>query len=638
MNSNIRKALGALSALFVVFSYARANDGLEFSLKRSANRTDGKMLSAEDVVYGYELYPKSERNYYGRKASKTIAFTSADALYVINSANDTVKVAQEGDGIVYGKSVSRNEFGISGGIFVSPDSSKVAFYRKDESKVALYPLHDLSATNGALKSIRYPMAGCASEKIRIGVFDRVSGETVYLKTDRPFGEDQYLTNVCWSPDNSLIYIQVLDRQQQNMVLNSYNAISGDCVTTLLIEHSDTWVEPQAPLRWMKGSKNLAIYTTDNRDGYWSLYLLNTDKSTLKRITCIDRDARYVANDGRNVFFTAPDEHPVNNYLYKVDTRTLKITRLSREEGWHSIDMADDCKSFVDVYQRLDLAPVSRLCSAKDGKVIKELVPSVDPTLEYAYTEISMGTVTSANGIDRNYYRMIKPLDFDPSKKYPLILYVYGGPHSQMVSNVFLGGLRRWEMYMAQRGYVVFVMDGRGTQRHGAKYEHSIYRQCGVNEMADQMEAVNMLRNIPWIDADRIGVYGWSYGGFMSLTLSTNHNDIFKVCVAGGPVIDWRWYEVMYGERYMSTPELNPEGYARTSLVAKAKDVKAKTLVIEGGNDDTVVPHHALSFIQACVDEGVEIEYFTYPKAGHNMRGKDRVHLVEKVSNHFIRNL
>lgn len=637
MKDHLKYALGLLPALFCA-AVLYANDGHEFNIRRAANNPDGKLLTAEDVVYSKKLTPKAVRDHFKQNGPEYPKFINdGPSLYVVKDAGDTALVAEGGKGIVYGQSVSRNEFGIDGGVFLSPDRTKVAFYRKDESAVQRFPFLDITKPGGALRYLRYPMAGCGSEKISVGVYDISNGSTVYLSTEDETFNNSYLTNVSWSPASDKIYVQVLDRRQQNMCLNRYDATSGAREATLLTEHSDTWVEPQYPLYWIKGNDDLCIYSTDSRDSFWNLYLVNVRKCSVERLTCVEKDVTYVANDGKYVYFTAPDYHPVNNYLWRVNICTRKVEQVTCETGWHDIEMAPDCKSYLDVYQCLGKAPVSRIKSVK-GKVLVTLVESSDPTEEYAYTEIDMGTVTSPNGSDLNYYRMVKPLNFDPSKKYPLIIYVYGGPHSQMVRNTCFGGLRMWEMYMAQRGYVVFVMDNRGTQRHGAEYEHSIYGQCGQKEMEDQMQALRMLMEIPWIDKERIGVDGWSYGGFMTLSLATNYPDIFKVAVAGGPVIDWKWYEVMYGERYMGTPQSNPEGFAKTSLLNKAKDLKAKTLVIEGGNDDTVVPLHALSFLHACIDNGISVDYFTYPKSAHNMRGTDRVHLVNKISDYFFDNL
>ena len=311
----------------------------------------------------------------------------------------------------------------------------------------------------------------------------------------------------------------------------------------------------------------------------------------------------------------------------------KPQRLTFAEGWHSIDLSPDFKYFIDSYSSLCTPRVVNLCTT-DGKILENLLTAEDPTMDYAYTEISLGTVKSADGQYDNYYRLIKPKDFDPSKKYPVIVYVYGGPHSQMVQNTYLAQLRRWEMYMAQRGYLVYVQDNRGTENRGIAFEQAIHGQCGQAEMADQIEGVKMLMDLPYVDKDRIGVHGWSYGGFMTISLITNYPEIFKVAVAGGPVIDWKWYEVMYGERYMDNPETNPEGYAKTSLINKAKDLKGKLLICQGAIDPVVVWEHSLSFIRECIKNNVQVDYFPYPCAEHNVMGKDRVHLHDKISMYF----
>ena len=296
-------------------------------------------------------------------------------------------------------------------------------------------------------------------------------------------------------------------------------------------------------------------------------------------------------------------------------------------------MSPDCKHYVDSWSSLCVPRMTTLCES-NGTAIRTLLTADDPTEDYAYTDITLGTVKSADGKFDNYYRLIKPKDFDPSKKYPVIVYVYGGPHSQMVKNTYMAELRRWEMYMAQRGYLVYVQDNRGTQNRGAAFEKAIHRQCGQAEMADQMEGVKMLMELPYVDKDRIGVHGWSYGGFMTISLITNYPDIFKVAVAGGPVIDWKWYEVMYGERYMDNPAVNPEGYAKTSLINKAKDLKGKLLICQGAIDPVVVWEHSLSFIRECIKNNVQVDYFPYPCAEHNVMGKDRVHLHDKISMYF----
>ena len=640
---------------------------------RPANPQSGKILTMEETILSRELAPKNlycswesnkdilmyqdgkwvlfnietrlERPYKPVWKEKKV-YTKGRSLYY-QSGNGLVLTigGSRDENITYGQYVSRNEFGIEDGIFWSPDSTKVAFYKKDESKVTSFPLLDITTRTGSLKEIKYPMAGMDSEVVQVGVYNLMRCSSVYLKVN-DFGEDQYLTNISWTPDGTKVLVQVLDRSQKHMHLNMYDANTGAFIRTILTEDNAKYVEPQDPVWFVKGSENLFIYRTDNRDGYRNLYLCDLN-GNVRRLTETDADVAYVANDGEYVWYTSAEVSPVENHLFRVKisvpskalwkgVETVKIGKpqqLTSDEGWHTIAMSPDCRHYIDSWSSLCVPRMTTLCTS-DGTAIRTMLTADDPTEDYAYTEITLGTVKSADGKFDNYYRMIKPKDFDPSKKYPVIVYVYGGPHSQMVKNTYMAELRRWEMYMAQRGYLVYVQDNRGTQNRGAAFEKAIHRQCGQAEMADQMEGVKMLMELPYVDKDRIGVHGWSYGGFMTISLITNYPDIFKVAVAGGPVIDWKWYEVMYGERYMDHPDVNPEGYAKTSLINQAKNLKGKLLICQGAIDPVVLWEHSLSFVRACVVNNVQVDYFPYPCHEHNVSGKDRVHLHDKISMYF----
>ena len=611
---------------------------------RPANDSRGKILTTAETTLSRELVPHwySHRWEESPQAEFPKEFTKGKSLYIVKSEGDTVLVAEsENPQITYGQVVSRNEFGIEGGTFWSPSREHLAFYRKDESKVTTFPLLDITSRTGTLREIKYPMAGMGSENVQLGIYSLTDGKTVYVKADE-FGYDRYLTNITWTPDGSKILIQVLDRSQKHLKLNMYDALTGDFLKTILTEDNEKYVEPRDPVWFLKGSSDLFIYRTDNRDGYRNLYLCDTE-GNIRRLTETDADVQYVANDGKYVWYTSAEISPIENHLFRSSVKPSpkglskakfgKPEQLTVAEGWHNIEMSPDLTQYVDCWSNLTTPRVADLCSS-DGKVIRNILTADDPTLDYAYTEISLGTVKSADGQYDNYYRLIKPIDFDPSKKYPTIVYVYGGPHSQMVTNTFLANLRRWEMHMAQRGYLVYVQDNRGTDNRGAAFEKAIHGQCGQAEMADQMEGVKMLMSLPYVDKDRIGVHGWSYGGFMTISLITNYPEIFKVAVAGGPVIDWKWYEVMYGERYMDHPERNPEGYAKTSLISKAKDLKGKLLICQGAIDPVVVWEHSLSFVRECVKNNVQVDYFPYPCAEHNVMGKDRIHLNDKITMYF----
>lgn len=638
-------------------------------------RKDGKWMTenlADGEISEYsatglpEGFPENAENITSN-GNRAYAYTIGQSLYVFDGGS--VSVAEsENSQITYGQTVSRNEFGIENGIFWSPDGSKLAFYRKDDSKVTDFPLLDITTRTGSLKSIKYPMNGMDSENVRLGVYDRATGKTVWCDVDE-YGYDQYLTNISWSPDSRNIFIQVLDRTQKHLKLNMYRAADGSFARTVLTEDDSRYVEPLDPLRFVKGTYSF-IYRTNNRDGFRNLYLCDT-LGTVRRLTAVDADVEYLANDGRFVYYTSAEVSPVENHLFRIEVRIPgvpalrhsqrpksgsqslsmgqslsripadivakakfgKPVRLTAEEGWHTISLNDDCTKFIDSYSSFNVPQVTDLRAA-DGKLIRNLSTASDPLKGYKTGEVLFGTVKSADGQYDNWYRLFLPTDFDPSKKYPVILYVYGGPHSQMVQDTWLGQVRMWEMLMAQKGYIVYVQDNRGTQNRGAEYEKAIHRHCGQNEMADQMVGINMLKSLPFVDSDRIGVHGWSYGGFMTISLMTNYPETFKVGVAGGPVIDWKWYEVMYGERYMDTEATNPEGFAQTSLINNVNNLKGKLLICQGAIDNTVVWQHSLSFVQKCVERNVQLDYFPYPCSEHNVFGRWRIHLMDKVTNYF----
>ena len=579
----------------------------------------GKLLSSKPILIGM---PNPFRNKASIKENNVVWYDGEGKEHKVTDFADK--------NIVCGQAVSRHEFGISGGLFPSPDNTLVAFYQKDESKVTTFPLLDITSRTGSLVNIKYPMNGMASERVSVGVYNSTTQEVSYLAVS-DFDNERYITNISWSPDSKRIYAQVLNRAQKEVHLNAYCAKTGAFIKTILTEKNDRWVEPQNPLHFIDNDR--FIYTTDNRDGYKNLYLHTLSKGITERLTKVNADVAYVAHNDKMIFYYSAEVSPIEQHLFALSLRSGKARQLTRGEGWHNCTISPDGKYFIDNYSSLNVPRIVAVGST-DGKFYREVFRADDPSKEFNYSTIKLGSVRSADGKYNNHYRLIKPLDFDENKKYPVILYVYGGPHSQMVRNSFQAQLRRWEMYMAQRGYVVFVMDNRGTLYQGAEYEKAIHRQCGKCEMEDQMAGLQWLLSYKWADKERVGVHGWSYGGFMTISLMTHYPEVFKVGVAGGPVIDWKWYEVMYGERYMETEATNPEGFAATSLIAQAKNLKGKLLICQGAIDDVVVWQHSLSFVDACIVAGVPVDYFPYPRTQHNVRGKWRVHLMQKVTDYF----
>lgn len=624
----------------------------------------GKEFTMNDIILSSSLRPQSGflRRHSEELAKKNIWFTDTTEIpYSILAAKDgnlyykadkndksghyKVVASSPDRNITFGKTVSRSEFGIDGGIFVSPDAGKIAFFKKDESKVTEFPLLDITTRTGSLNAIKYPMNGMDSEVISLGIYDVKTETTVYAQVE-DFDDDRYLTNISWGPDSKNIFILVLDRSQKKMHLNQYRANDGSFVRTILTEESDKYVEPLDPLHFVKDTY-LFIYRSANKTGYRNLYLCDT-LGTVRRITEVEADVDYIDYKNISLYYTSSEVSPVENQLFKINVipangakasmadkaKIGRPIRLTKTRGWHKPVISLDGKYFYDAMSSFNV-PAEHTVMSTDGQgkvICKETAE--DPLKDYLTGEVLFGTLPSADGKFQNWYRLFKPANFDPSKKYPVIVYVYGGPHSQMVQDKWLGNVRLWELYMAQRGYVVFVMDNRGTSNQGLAYEQAIHKYCGKAEMEDQMVGINMLKGLDWVDSDRIGVHGWSYGGFMTISLMTTYPDVFKVGVAGGPVIDWKWYEIMYGERYMETEKTNPDGFASTSLINKAGNLKGKLLICQGAIDDTCVWEHSLSFVQACIEKGVQVDYFPYPKAKHNVGGKHRVHLYDKITMYF----
>ena len=566
--------------------------------------------------------------------SKLLAYTKLNNLYVSDMQSKETAISDEKNtGIIFGKSVHREEFGIVKGTFWSSSGKKLAFYRMDETMVTQYPLVNIEPRIAELKNIRYPMAGMQSHIVTVGVYSVESGKTIYLKTGEP--NVQYLTNISWGNDDKYIFIAVLNPQQNYMKFNQYDATTGEFIKTLFEEKNDKYVEPLTPAVFLKKSPNQFIWQSQ-RDGYNHLYLYDISGKLIKQITkgeWVVTDFLGFDENEKVAFYISTEKSPLERNVYSVNLENGKVICLTSAQGYHTAMFCSSGKYLIDQYSSTELPNVYNLIDA-NGKKVREILNASNPLKDISMPEMQMFKIKAADGKTDLYGRIIKPLNFDASKKYPAILYVYGGPHAQMVENSWLGGAPLWDFFMAQKGYVVITVDNRGSANRGFEFESVIHRNVGTNEALDQMETVKYLKNLGYVDEKRIGVHGWSYGGFMTINLMTTFPDVFKTGVAGGPVIDWKYYEVMYGERYMDTPQENPDGYENTSLLNKAKNLKGNLLIIHGYIDNTVVLQHSLSFIQKCIENGILVDYFLYPEHEHNVRGMDRIHLLKKITKYF----
>ena len=578
------------------------------------------------------------------KASRALAYVDGDQLFVIDGKGNVNQLTRDGSReIVYGQSVHRDEFGIYKGLFWSPDGQRLAFYRMDQSMVDDYPQVNTFTRIATEEPDKYPMAGEKSHLVTVGVYDLATGSTTYLKAGDP--TDRYFTNIQWSPDSKSIYIQELNRDQTDIELTVYDALSGDRRGVIYREHNDRYAEPLFPITFLPWDSRKFLIMSQ-KDGYNHLYLMDINGKQLKQVTqgpWVVLDLVGFNTKRKSVVILSTEASPIQNNLYEVSLSNGKRTLLDngrgchantwQEDGRHTSVLSASGQYIYDNYTEPDVPRcIDLLTLGKKDR--RQLFAADDPWADYEVPDFSCGTIKAADGTTDLYYRMVKPVGFDPSRKYPTVIYVYGGPHARNVEARWHYMSRTWETYMAQKGYLLFILDNRGSKDRGLAFEQATFRQLGQVEMEDQMQGVAFLKSLPYVDADRIGVHGWSFGGYMTITLMTHHPEVFKVGVAGGPVIDWKWYEVMYGERYMDTPATNPEGYEKTSLIAQAKNLKGKLQIIQGLNDKTVVPQHCISFIEACIQAGTQPDFFVYPGEPHNMRGHKSVHLHERITQYF----
>ena len=609
-----------------------------------------KLFTLEDLNFGGTNYkamqPETKRYRWngdnleeanGKKPEETypLVVSRDHNIYVKMSADsEEEQITHDGSRqLVYGEAVHRNEFGIDHGIFMAPSKKLFAFYRMDQSMVTDYPQVDIFQREATYEPDAYPMAGMTSHKVTVGIYSLETKETVWLN----LGDvtDRYFTNISWSPDSKTLYLFELNRDQTDTSLDAYCAKTGEKIKTLYTEHDDKYVEPLHPITFLPWDDSKFIMWSQ-RDGYQHLYLMNTDGKMLKQLT----SGKFVVTKmlgfnsrKKSAIIISNELNPLQRNLFAVSIATGKRTLLDNGIGSHQGRLNDSGTMLLDTWSAPDVPRVYETINTGSGKRT-EVFRAADPWADYAVPTYKSGTIKAADGVTDLYYRMVLPRDFDPTKRYPTIVYVYGGPHAHNVEASWHWSSRNWETYMAQKGYILFILDNRGSESRGRDFEQVTFRHLGQEEMKDQICGVEYLKTLPYVDQERMGVHGWSFGGFMTTSLMTTYPDVFKVAVAGGPVIDWKWYEVMYGERYMDTPETNPEGYEQSSVLNKVKNLKGRLLVITGYNDNTVVPQHCLSFLNACAEAGKYPDFYAYPGEEHNMRGHKSVHLHEMITRYF----
>lgn len=563
-----------------------------------------------------------------------LTYVKDNNVYAKYPEQDALQLTKDGNGdLVYGKAASRFEFGISAGIFIGPGEFDVAFYRNDQSAVTTYPLVDLNQTPGALNAIKYPMAGGPSEKVTVEVA-RKDGKNVTLQTD--VEKDAYICSVNWTPDGKQIVLVTLNRDQNHAKYQRFDVATGRLIGIEYEEKDEKYVEPLFPLIFTKDDGSEYVYLSQ-KDGWMHAYLKQGEKEKqLTKGKWVITKVLGKSADGKYLFLEGTGENPTENHIYQVDLKKGNYKAISKNSGTYHADLNPTGTHMITTFSSIDV-PLKVVLADAEGIVKKQLLVASDPMEEYAVSRPELMNITNREG-EILYGRMIRPHDFDENKKYPAVIYVYNGPHVQLVRNTWWGAAPLWMNYLAEMGYIVFTVDGRGSYNRGKDFEQEVFRDLGEKEMLDQLDGVEYLKSQSFIDANRLAVHGWSYGGYMTTSLMLKHPGVFKVGVAGGPVTNWKYYEVMYTERYMDTPESNPEGFKKTDLTNYANQLEGKLLLIHGMSDDVVVPQHNLTLVKKFVDEGVQVDFFPYPGHPHNVRGKDRVHLMRKVIDYIDSNL
>ena len=572
-------------------------------------------------------------------SNNNVAWLQENNIRITTPSGQVIEVTNdENKAIVNGSDyVHRQEFGIDRGMWWNEKGTQLAYYRKDETMVANYPLTNWNEREATNKDIKYPMAGMTSENVTLVIYDVASGKKVTIQTGEP--KDQYLTMVSWEPTGKHIFIGILNREQNHLKFNKYDVATGAFVKTLFEEKTTTWVEPQHPLTFVPNNSSQFIYQTDFF-GFNQMYLYNTDGKLLKNLGFKDvvvKDMLGFDATNTKINYIGTTNNGLDRQLFQVDLKSGKTIQLTTVSGTHTASVSSDGTMILDQYSNLTTPNEISILNIKNKMANNSLVKAENPfTGKIDLPKIEFVTLTSPDGKTPLNGRLIYPSNFDASKKYPVMVYVYGGPHAQMITNTWLGGGNLWMHYMAENGYIVYTQDNRGSSHRGLAFENSVHRQLGTAEMADQLDGLAWLKSQSWCDSARVGIHGWSFGGFMTTSLMTRTPGKYKVGVAGGPVINLINYEIMYTERYMDRPDENPEGYKVNNLLNYADKLQGRLLMIHGAGDDVVVWQHSLMFVDKAVKaKNAQLDYFVYPGHKHNVIGPDRVHLYKKISQYFF---
>ncbi|MBU2976640.1 S9 family peptidase [Alteromonas sp. C1M14] len=572
-----------------------------------------------------------------------ISYIRDQNLFVKNIATgkETAITTEGGGNIKFGMAefVAQEEMSRMTGYWWSPDEKFIAFTRVDESPVDVITRSEIYADSIKMIEQRYPGAGTPNVEISLAIQGVDSGERTWIDLGKD--KDIYLARGKWMPSSAVFTYQWQTRDQQQLELRAYD-LSTQTQQVLIQEHSDTWVNLNDDLTFLNNTKQF-IWASE-RDGFKHLYLYNNDGSLVTQLTSgkwVVDELEAIDENAGLIYFTGRKDTPLERHLYNVSLNGEHTQRISTETGFHSINFAGDGSIYIDSVSTANHPPQVSLHKA-DGEQITWLeenaIDESHPLYTYqdSWVKPEFGTLTTEDGAEL-YYRLYKPENLE--KKHPVIVYLYGGPHAQVVTNSWGGNRGLLMEYWVSQGYVVFSIDNRGSNYRGKAFEDPIYKKMGTVEVDDQVAGVKFLRTLPYVDSDRIGVHGHSYGGYMTLMTMFKAGDYFAAGVSGAPVTDWRLYDTHYTERYMGNPNTDDDAYTASSVFPYAKDLKGDLLIYHGMADDNVLFTHSTKLYKHLQDLAIPFDTMDYPGKKHSIRGKQTgIHLYKTITRFFDRTL
>lgn len=566
-----------------------------------------------------------------------IAFARNNNVFVVDiqSQKETQITFDGSETLLNGKFdwVYEEEFSIINGIEWSPDSKRIAFWQLDQSQVPEMHIAKWDSLYLNFLDMRYPKAGTRGSFVKIGIAEIASPKITWV--DLGEESDIYIPRIKFTADANLLSIQRLNRLQNKLDLLFADAASGK--TKTIVSQSDSaWIDINDNLQFLNDKKHFVW--TSAKDGFEHIYLFDYSGKQIKQLTKGDFEVDKILGvdeANKQIYFTSNERSTVNNDLYSVNYETGKQNRITEAKGSHKIDLSPNQKYFIDRYSNANLLGSIYLYKTSGDKVRDLVVNDMSAFKDYDLSPVEFFRFKTTDGVELDA-SIIKPANFDPTKKYPVLVNNYSGPGSKTVADSW-GNL--WFQLLAQKGYIIFALDNRGTSGRGESFKKIVYKNLGYWEVNDQIEGAKYLASLPYVDANRIGIWGWSYGGYASALTLAKAPDYFKAAIAVAPVTDWRFYDNIYTERYMSTPQLNPKGYETSSVLTYVKKLKGKLLLIHGTADDNVHFENSVALITKLEAENKPFQTMYYPEKNHGISGgKTRLHLYELMTKFILENL